>query len=132
MRTKFLMFFMAIGMLLAIPSLSYAQGYTDEELDFQGGDVTDTGFGPVSLDPVYIEGVVSNTEQTITLDYLYDLGVITIWIVDEKGQLYISEEVDTRNESTTQIDIKALPAQKYTIICFNPKGKQTASFELRK
>lgn len=132
MKTKLFMFLMAIAMIVAIPSLTYAQGYTDEELDFQGGDVSYDDFGPVSTDPVYIIGNVSYINQEITLDYQANLGTITIWIVDEKGTLYISEEVNTVEESTTKIDIKALPAQKYTIICFNKKGQQKAEFELRK
>lgn len=132
MKTKLFMFLMAIGMMVAAPTLLYAQGYTDEELEFQGSDVSNDDFGPVSTDPVYILGNVSYLDQEITLDYLANLGTITIWIVDEKGTLYISEEVNTVEEPTTKIDIKALPAQKYTIICFNQKGQQKAEFELRK
>lgn len=132
MKTKLFMFLMAIGMMVAAPTLLYAQGYTDEELEFQGSDVSNDDFGPVSTDPVYIIGNVSYINQEITLDYQANLGTITIWIVDEKGTLYISEEVNTVEESTTKIDIKALPAQKYTIICFNKKGQQKAEFELRK
>lgn len=132
MKTKLFMFLMAIGILIAAPTLLYGQGLTDEELEFQGTDVTNDGFGPVSNDPVYIIGNVSYIDQAITLDYQANLGTITIWIVDEKGTLYISEEVNTVEEPTTKIDIKALPAQKYTIICFNKKGQQKAEFELRK
>lgn len=132
MKTKLFMFLMAIGILIAAPTLLYGQGLTDEELEFQGTDVTNDGFGPVSNDPVYIIGNVSYIDQAITLDYQANLGTITIWIVDEKGTLYISEEVNTVEESTTKIDIKALPAQKYTIICFNKKGQQKAEFELHK
>lgn len=132
MKTKLFMFLMAIGMMVVAPTLLYAQGYTDEELEFQGSDVSNDDFGPVSTDPVYIIGNVSYIDQEITLDYQANLGTITIWIVDEKGTLYISEEVNTVEESTTKIDIKALPAQKYTIICFNKKGQQKAEFKLRK
>lgn len=132
MKTKLFMFLMAIGMMVAAPTLLYAQGYTDDDFDFNGSDVSNDEFGPVSTDPVYIKGNVSYINQEITLDYQANLGTITIWIVDEKGTLYISEEVNTVEESTTKIDIKALPAQKYTIICFNKKGQQKAEFELRK
>lgn len=132
MKTKLFMFLMAIGMLVAAPTLLYAQGYTDDDFDFNGSDVSNDEFGPVSTDPVYIKGNVSYINQEITLDYQANLGTITIWIVDEKGTLYISEEVNTVEESTTKIDIKALPAQKYTIICFNKKGQQKAEFELLK
>lgn len=132
MKTKLFMFLMAIGMVIAAPTLLYGQGLTDEELEFQGSDVSNDEFGPVSNDPVYIIGNVSYIDQEITLDYQANLGTITIWIVDEKGTLYISEEVNTVEESTTKIDIKALPAQKYTIICFNKKGQQKAEFELHK
>lgn len=130
MKTKLFLFLIAIGLFLTIPVISNGQGYTDEELDFQGSDVTNDDFGPVSLDPVYIEGNLSFEKQSITLNYRADLGVLTIWIVDENGLLYFSEEVNTLEEKTTTIDIKALPAQKYTIICFNPKGQQKADFEL--
>lgn len=132
MKAKVFTFFMVIGLFLAIPAISNAQGYTDEELDFQGSDVTNDDFGPVSVDPIYITGNVSLEKQTITLDYRANLGMVTIWIVDENGVLYFSEEVNTVAEKTTKIDIKALPSKKYTILCFNPKGQQKANFDLSK
>lgn len=127
------MFFMAIGMLLASPLLSHAQGgYTDEDIDFEGSDASNTGFGPTSLEPEIIHATISHINKTITLSFLEDLGTVTIWIVDEKGNLYISEEVDTVAEATKAIDMKSLQAQKYTIICFTPEGQQKGKFELHK
>ena len=132
MKAKLLMLMMAIGMLLSTPMLSYAQGFTDEDLEFQGGDYTGDEFGPVSLDPIVVKGNVSFINQEITLNFLEDMGTITIWIIDENGNLYLSKEVNTTEEVTTKMDIKALPAQKYTIVCFTPMGQQGAYFELRK
>lgn len=131
MKTKFLMFMMAIGMLLASPAISYAQ-ITDDDLEYQGGNPGNEEFGPVSLEPVIIKGVVSHDDKTITNTFLEDLGVVTIWITDEKGTLYISQEVNTTEEETVTIDIKSLPAQKYIIICFTPEGQQKAKFEIHK
>lgn len=132
MKSKFLMFMMAIGMLLVMPNLSYAQGLTDEDIDFEGGDAGNSDFGPVSLAPILIKGVVSHMNQTIKLNFLSDLKVVTIWIIDEKGNLYLSEEINTSFETSKTIDIKALPAQKYTIICFTSEGKFQAPIQLYK
>lgn len=132
MKTKLLMFFMAIGMLLTLPSLSYAQGYTDEDIDFQGGDAGNSDFGPVSLDPILIKGIVSHENQTLQLNFQFDLQTVTVWIVDENGTLYLSEEINTSVEATKTLNLKALPAKKYKIICFTPEGKQVANFELHK
>lgn len=131
MKTKLLMFMMAIGMMLAAPTISYAQ-ITDDDLDYQGGTSGNGEYGPVSLEPEIVEGVLSHINKTITNYFVEDCGVVTIWIVDEKGNLYISEEVNTSEETTLVIDIKSLPAQKYTIICFTPFGQQKAKFEIYK
>ncbi len=131
MKAKLFLFLMMMGMFIAVPTFTYAQ-YTDEDLEFQGGDYTGDEFGPVSLDPIVVKGNVSFINQEITLNFLEDMGTITIWIIDENGNLYLSKEVNTTEEATTKIDIKALPAQKYTIVCFTPMGQQGAYFELRK
>lgn len=131
MKTKFFLLLMTIGMLLAVPVVSYGQ-YTDEDLDYEGGNSGNGEWGPVSLEPELIKGIISYNNQTITNTFLFDLGVVTIWIVDEKGNLYISEEVNTTEEKSIVIDIKALPAQKYKMICFTKEGQQTARFEVKK
>lgn len=123
------MFLMAFGLLMAAPALSYAQ-YTDEDLEYEGGASDDEDFGPVSLEPTLITGVLSHADKTITNTFMEDLGTVTIWIADEKGMLYISEEVKTAQGSTVTIDIQALPAGRYKIICFTPEGRQTAKFEI--
>jgi len=129
MKAKILMFMMAIGMLLTAPALTYAQ-YTDEDLEFQGCDPTEGVFGPVSLDPTLIEGVLSHANQTLTLNFLFDLQTVTISITDGKGVQYIREEVNTSTEATTTIDVVSLPAGKYTVICYTPAGIQKADFEI--
>lgn len=131
MKAKFLMFMMVVGMLMVMPSISYAQ-YTEEELEYQGGDTGNDDYGPVSLEPEVVSGVFSNANQTITNTFHGDYGVVTIWIVDAAGNLYISEEVNTNTTKTKTISLKSLPAQKYTIICFTPEGQKTAKFELKK
>ena len=118
-----------MAMLLAVPAISYAQ-YTDDDLDYQGGNSENSEWGPISLDPILVEGVISYTNETITNTFLFDLGVVKMWIVDEEGQLYISEEVNTKEQKTVTIDIKSLPAKKYKIICFTPEGQQIAKFEI--
>ena len=131
MKTKLLMFMMAIGMMLAAPTITYAQ-ITDDDLDYQGSTTGNEDYGPVSLDPVIVEGVLSHINKTITNYFVEDCGVVTIWIADEKGNLYISKEVNTTEQAEVVIDVRSLPAQKYTIICFTPFGQQKAKFEIYK
>ena len=104
MKAKLFLFLMMMGMFITVPIFTYAQ-YTDEDLDFQGGDYTGEEFGPVSLDPIVVKGNVSFINQEITLNFLEDMGTITIWIIDENGNLYLSKEVNTTEEATTKIDI---------------------------
>lgn len=92
MKAKLFLFLMMMGMFITVPIFTYAQ-YTDEDLDFQGGDYTGEEFGPVSLDPIVVKGNVSFINQEITLNFLEDMGTITIWIIDENGNLYLSKEV---------------------------------------
>lgn len=141
MRTKLFMLMMAIGMLLSIPTISFAQGYTDEDLDFEASDSSNSDFGPTSLkpvtftdifEPVLITGILSHQRQTISLDFIMDLGVVTIQIIDTKGTVVLSQQINTSREPYKVINIKALPAQKYRIICYNPIKNQRADFELRK
>lgn len=123
---------MAFGMFLVIPTFSFGQGYTDEDLEIEGVDTNNTDWGPVSFNPTLIEGVLSHVNQTITVNFLEDLGTVNIWIVDEKGALYYSEEVNSAVETTKVLDLKALPAQKYRIVFYNPVENQKADFELHK
>lgn len=132
MKAKLVLFMMAVGMLLAIPNFSFAQGMTDEELEIEGADTNNSDFGPVSFNPTLIKGFLSHANQTITVNFLEDLGTVTIWIVDEKGALYYSEEVNSAVETTKVLDLKALPAQKYRIVFYNPVENQKADFELHK
>lgn len=132
MKAKLFMFLMAIGLFLAMPTFTYAQGYTDEDIEMEGSDVGNSDFGPVSYHPDLLEAVVSHINQTINLNFLEDLGTVTIWIVDEAGQLYISEEINTTKDNKVTIDIKALPGQKYTLICYNAIENQKGKFELHK
>lgn len=132
MKAKLFMFLMTIGLFLSAPAFTYAQGYTDEEIEFEGCDVTNSDFGPVSLNPELLRGTVSQLNQTISLNFLEDLGQVTVWIVDEAGQLYVSKEINTTKDKKITIDIQALPKQKYTIICYNGIENQEGKFELRK
>lgn len=128
MKTKFFMFLMALGLMLAAPALSYAQA-TDEDLDFMGGDTGRDEFGPVSLySPVH--GNLSQQNENITLNFAYDMGMMTVWIVDENGNMCIQATVNTSKGTADPIDLKALAAGKYTIICFTPEGQYKADFEL--
>lgn len=134
MKAKLFMFLMAVSLCLILPTLTYAQGYTDEEIEMEGSDIgnNEDDFGPVSYIPELLKAVVSHQNQTITLDFLEDLGTVTIWITDEAGQLYLSQEIDTTKDKKVTIDIKALPEQKYNIICFNVIENQKGKFELHK
>lgn len=127
---KIKLIILMLGLFFVAPVVTYAQ-YTDEDLEYQGGNSDDEEFGPVSLDPEVVSGSVSYIDGKITNTFLCDLGIVNVWIVDTKGQLYISEEVNTTKEAVQEIDIKALPAQKYKIICFTPEGQYYAIFEIK-
>ena len=128
MKTKFFMFLMAFGLMLAAPALTYAQ-YTDDNLDFLGGDAGGSEFGPVSLySPVH--GNLSHQNDNITLNFAYDMGMMTVWIVDENENMCMQAVVNTSKGIADPIDLKALAAGKYTIICFTPEGQYKADFEL--
>lgn len=139
MRTKLFMFMMAIGMLLTMPTISFAQGYTDEDLDFEASDPSNGDFGPTSLrpatftlEPVIVTGVLSHINKTITLDFMDGLGVVTISIIDENGTPMYSQRIDTNREPHKVISIKNLSIKNYRIICYNPIENQRADFLLRK
>lgn len=131
MKIKILMLLMSLGMLLAAPTFTYAQ-LTDDDIDFQASDPGDDTYGPVSLDPTLIEGTLSHVNRTIQLEFLYDLGVVTVNIIGENGVQYISEEINTSQETITTIDVKLLPPGKYFILCYTNEGLQRASFEIYK
>ena len=127
---KIKLMILMLGLFFASPVMTYAQ-YTDEDLEYQGGNSDDEEFGPVSLDPEVVSGSISYAEGKITNTFLCDLGTVNVWIVDEKGLLYISEEINTTEQAVQEIDIKELPAQKYKIVCFTPEGKYYATFEIK-
>lgn len=127
---KFKLIILLLGLFFTTPIVTYAQ-YTDEDLEYQGGNSDDEEFGPVSLIPEVVNGLISYTHGKITNTFLCDLGTVTVWIVNEKGQLYISEEINTTENKIQEIDIKALPAQKYRIICFTREGQYHSTFEIK-
>ena len=129
MKAKFLMLFMTIGMLFALPSLSYAQ-VTDENIDFEGGDTSNSEFGPVSVEPTLVKGVLSHVNKTLELNILFDLGEVTFFIYDEQGTIYVAKEVNSSKEAIVTLDLEGLPAQKYTIICVTSEKNLKAKFEL--
>lgn len=130
MKVNFLMFMMIIGMMLSLPTSSYAQ-ITDDDLEYQGGNTgNEDDWGPVSLDPTIITGVLSHVNKTLTNTFLVDLGAVTIWIVDKEGNLYSSVEVNTTTQKSVTIDLKSLPAQEYKVICFTREGQQWTTFKL--
>lgn len=129
MKAKLFMLLMAIGMLFALPSLSYAQA-TDENIDFESGDGSNSEFGPVSVDPTLIEGVLSHINKTLDLNILFDLGNVTFIIYDEQGNAYLTKQVNSSTEANVQFDLKELPSQKYIILCVTTEGDLKAKFEL--
>lgn len=129
MKAKLFVLLMAIGMLFALPSLSYAQA-TDENMEFETGDITENEFGPVSVDPTLIEGVLSHINKTLDLNILFDLGNVTFIIYDEQGNAYLTKQVNSSTEANVQFDLKELPSQKYIIVCVTTEGDLKAKFEL--
>lgn len=129
MKAKLFMLLMAIGMLFALPSQSYAQA-TDENMEFETGDITENEFGPVSVDPTLIEGVLSHINKTLDLNILFDLGDVTFIIYDEQGNAYLTKQVNSSSEANVHLDLKELPSQKYIIVCVTTEGDLKAKFEL--
>ncbi len=127
MRTKFLMLFVILSAFFTLPSFGQI---TEENLDFQSRN--DAEIGPVSLGPVYVSGVLSHVNKTIDVTFEFDLGYVTFWITDEKGQLWMSEEVNATKNGYHTFNINQLPNGQYNIICFIPNGPALqAKFKLQ-
>lgn len=129
MKSKKLTLLLVLGIFLCMPAISFAK-YTNEDLDYQG---TDNGeLGPVSIVPTLMMGTLSHTKNTIENTFMFDLGVVTIWVVDEAGTLYFSQEVNTTFQKRVTIDLSKLEPRRYEIICFNSWENQSAKFSLYK
>lgn len=130
MKMKFLLSILTLGMFMILPTLSYAQ-YTDEDLEYQGSCSDNDCFGPVSLGPIYVVGNISHIDKIITNTFTEDFGEVTVSIYDKAGNLYKTERVDSRQGSVA-IDIQALPAQEYDIVCYIPGVcPQKTEFEIK-
>lgn len=128
MKTKLLILVSVLSMCLFISVDSFAQ-LTEDNLDYQSQ--MDGEFGPTSLDPVFLTGKVNHATQTISGTFNFNLGIVTFWVVDEAGQLCVTEEINAVENGSYEIKLNSLKTGKYSIICFIPgETKQVAYFEL--
>lgn len=128
MRTKLLMLVCVLGMCFILPETSSAQ-LTEENLDLQSH--WDVEFGPVSLEPVYLTATLSHVDKTISGTFTFNYGVVTFRIVNEAGELCLSEEVNAVTNGTYQLNLNKLEAGKYLFQCFLPGDPmQFGYFEL--
>lgn len=128
MKTKLLILVSVLSLCLFASVHSYAQ-LTEDNLDYQSQ--MDGEFGPTSLDPVFLTGKVNHITQTVSGTFHFNLGIVTFWVIDEAGQLCVSEEVNAVKNGTYEINLSQQKTGKYTIICFIPgETKQVAYFKL--
>lgn len=135
MKTKVCMLILMLGMFFAMPLTSYSMEngvnarITDEELDYQGGNHSEVG--PVSLDPVLVQGILSRSNMTIKNTFCFDFGTVTVQVVDENRNAYIIEQINTSADRNMTLDISSLPQGDYTIICYiEGELPQEAAFTL--
>lgn len=135
MKTKVCMLILMLGMCFTMPLTSYSiengvnARITDDDLDYQGSN--ETGFGPVSLDPTLVQGVLSRSNMTITNTFCFDFGTVTVQVVDENRNAYIIEQINTSADRVMTLDISSLPQGAYTIVCYIQGEKpQEAKFTL--
>ncbi|WP_251621996.1 hypothetical protein [Odoribacter lunatus] len=128
MKTKLFMMVCLLGISLFFPKTSHAQ-LTEENLELQSN--WDAEFGPVSLQPEYLTATLSHVNRTITGTFAFNYGYVTFWIVSEKGELCLSEEVNAVANGSYYLDLSKLKAGKYRLQCYLPgEPTQVANFEL--
>lgn len=118
----------AFTMCLISSMTSLAQ-LTEENIRLQSQ--WDAEFGPVSLEPEYLTATLSHVNKTISGTFAFNYGNVTFWIINEAGELCLSEEVAASANGTYLLDLSPLKAGKYRLQCFLPGDPmQFAYFEL--
>ncbi|MDE5639113.1 MAG: hypothetical protein K2I47_04880, partial [Odoribacter sp.] len=97
MKTKLFMWMCVLGACFLFPKISFAQ-LTEENLDLQSQ--WDAEFGPVSLEPEYLTATLSHVNKTISGTFTFNYGNVTFWIINEAGELCLSEEVSASANGT--------------------------------
>lgn len=122
------MWMCVLGAYLLFPKISFAQ-LTEENLDLQSQ--WDAEFGPVSLEPEYLTATLSHVNKTISGTFAFNYGNVTFWIINEAGELCLSEEVSASANGTYLLELNPLKPGKYRLQCFLPGDPmQFAYFEL--
>ena len=128
MRTKLFMLVCVLGMCFLSSKTSSAQ-LTEENIRFQSQ--WDAEFTPVSLEPEYLTATLSYVNKTISGTFAFNYGHVTFWIINEAGELCLSEEISAYANGNYLLDLKLLKAGKYRLQCFLPGDPmQVAYFEL--
>lgn len=128
MRTKLSMLVCVLGMCLLFAKTSSAQ-LTEENIRFQSQ--WDAEFTPVSLEPEYLTASLSHVNKTISGKFAFNYGIVTFWIINEAGELCLSEEVSAIANGNYLLDLSKLEAGKYRLQCYLPgEPMQFAYFEL--
>lgn len=128
MKTKLLMLVCVLGICMCLSKNSSAQ-LTEDNIRIQSQ--WDVEFGPVSLEPEYLTATLSYVNKTISGTFAFNYGVVTFWIVNEAGELCLSEEVNAVANGTYQLNLNKLASGKYRFQCFLPGDPmQVGYFEL--
>lgn len=122
------MWMCVLGACFLFPKISFAQ-LTEENIELHSQ--WDDDIGPVSLEPEYLTATLSHVNKTISGTFAFNYGNVTFWIINEAGELCLSEEVSASANGTYLLDLSPLKPGKYRLQCFLPGDPmQFAYFEL--
>ena len=114
-----------LGTFLLLSKTSSAQ-LTEEDIRFQSQ--WDVEFGPVSLEPDYLTATLSHVNKTISGTFAFNYGVATFWIINESGELCLSEEFNAPANGNYLLDLSKLKAGKYRLQCYLPGNPMQAGY----
>lgn len=132
MKAKNLLLVLLLAFFMPGITQAAPAGITDEDLDYLGR-VDGIHVRPVSLDPVFLKGTLSNDNQAITNTFFFNLGEVVFQITNKDGVIYSTFRTQAVEGGSFTIDIKGLPAGQYDIVCFIPdEVPQVAAFQVLK
>lgn len=132
MKTKFFGVLVILISLVVAPVFSSTY-YTDEDIEFLGGDDGDYVY-PTDAVPVYLDGTLSQNKMTIDCNFHYDLGQVTFQIEAEKTKsIVLTDNTVAYKGGAYTLDIRGLEAGSYKISCYSEElATQVAKFEIKK
>lgn len=117
---------------MIVPAFSSSY-YTDEDIEFIGGDDGDYVY-PTDTVPIYLEGTLSQNNMTIDCNFYYDLGQVTFKIESQQTRsIVLTENTTAYKNDVYTIDINGLESGSYKISCYSEElATQVGEFEIRK